>query len=101
MGGNIDVKSELGIGSTFTVSLPVHLGKHHKIPDRKTLKETDTSKKILIIYDDRYILNKINASLKNNYNLTFLQNARNALHTLSKKPDQFDLIICNFDISIS
>ncbi|GEM_PF-4486264 len=96
LGGSIDVKSELGIGSIFTVSLPVHAD-YQKTPERKKLKETDAGKKILVIYDDRYISNKINESLKNYYDLTIIQNARNALQTLVKKPDQFDLIICNFE----
>ena len=76
LGGGLDVNSELGLGSTFTVKIPASYGESEsKAPDPPPADPKATGATILFIEDNRETSFIHELSLKNtNYRLCFANN---------------------------
>ena len=83
LGGTVSVESELGVGSTFKVRLPVHLGEPEVEPLSQDSMPPATGPAILFIEDNKETSFVHQTALKSsNYNLTFALNipqARSAM----------------------
>jgi signal transduction histidine kinase/DNA-binding response OmpR family regulator len=107
LGGSLTVQSQVGVGSTFTVRIPMYLGD----PANRTLDQLElangTGTTILFIEDNRETIFVHGSSLKNsNYHLVFVSNipeARAAVRRLKPGLVVLDRLIdqqdCLFFIS--
>jgi len=107
LGGSLTVQSQVGVGSTFTVRIPMYLGD----PASRTLDQLElangTGTTILFIEDNRETIFVHGSSLKNsNYHLVFVSNipeARAAVRRLKPGLVVLDRLIdqqdCLFFIS--
>ena len=119
-GGNIECDSEEGIGTTFTVTLPIRkesfaasqIDENHKIDINiarsaildiatrinKTPEETETEElqdddayKLLIVEDNIELLMLMNQLLKTKYHVRMASNGKEALEIIQK--EELDIII--------
>jgi len=92
-GGNIHVDSKLGIGSVFTINLPVT--KNHK--ERITFEPSDLplgTEMVLFVDDELAIVNMGSQILKRlGYSVTARSSSVEALELFQAKPDHFDIVI--------
>lgn len=97
-GGFIQVKSSVGMGSTFSVYFPVTeeaVTQTVVTEQKKASRETmPVSAKILVV-DDELLLVKINARRLQNkgYTVTTHTDSRKALETFQSDPESFDLLV--------
>ena len=97
LGGSLTVESQVGIGSTFLVRIPMYLGD----PANRTLDQLElangTGSTILFIEDNRETIFVHGSSLKNsNYHLVFVSNipeARAAIRRLKPELVVLDRLI--------
>lgn len=92
LNGNIQVKSTKGLGSTFTVTLPVQISK--EVIQNKTLplNYNKLANKRILIAEDNYINSKILVKLLSYYNITCTL-AVNGLEAVNKYDDFFDFVL--------
>jgi CheY-like chemotaxis protein len=105
IGGSINCKSELSIGTTFTLTIPVELISKYNyekcIEDKKIIKSENkiSGKKILVCEDNainRLVVNKI---LSNEHALlTFAKNGLEGVNLA--KEENFDLILMDIRMPI-
>jgi len=83
LGGNITVQSELGKGSTFSLSIPVKFIKGVPVSEpvvlRKSVPETPAKKTILVVDDEKEILNMISDYLSKDYNIINTTSGKEAI----------------------
>ena len=92
-GGFIDVKSELGKGSTFSFYIPQHEGKAKKARGKKE-NIIRGSGKILLVDDEDMILEEVSAMLEAiGYEVVPAKGGSEAIVAFAKKKNEFDLII--------
>ncbi len=91
LGGKIDVKSEVGVGSTFIIYLPyiqaqdVH---SESVDSDDTPQVLSNRKKILIVEDTESNYMQINILLKKDYTISWVTNGEEAINSfLSDRPD--------------
>ncbi len=101
MGGDIQLSSELGHGSTFTLNIPLQAVEPTQgvEPDASKVEASlrIESKRILLVEDDETILLVI-SQLLSSYGHT-LCGAKNALEALSQTANHaFDLVFCDIDL---
>jgi two-component system cell cycle sensor histidine kinase/response regulator CckA len=93
-GGFIHVESELGLGTTFKVYLPVS---YADTPVSQIVSQNELIRgegNILLVDDDEQVLQVTGELLKNlGYNVTGNASPEEALEVFSKAPDYFDLVI--------
>lgn len=89
-GGEISVESTPKKGTKFTINLP--LTKQKK---SSALNMNGHSKRILVISDNREILQQTKHILGNNCEITAILGGRNALTSLKEKTFPFDILICD------
>ena len=104
LGGTINLKSEVGKGTIFTIELPVELSETKDIISEKKIIQSsqlievaDTSKyKILYVEDDTVALKFIDMVLKPLYNITTAFTADIAIELVNK--NKYDILMLDINL---
>ena len=93
-GGTLTVRSELGTGTTFSVSLPIATMASVVPPMPIQANERSARARILIVDDEELIVRSIVRTLGGAHNVIGVTAAREAL-ALLQAGDRFDVILCD------
>jgi PAS domain S-box-containing protein len=92
MGGEITVRSDVGLGSTFSVSLPAHLPASVSAGIAPTLAAGRLGARVLVVDDEPFICSAIQRLLRREHAVTTVTSAREALDLL-RAGKRFDVIL--------
>lgn len=101
MNGTIDVESEVGKGSTFTVSLPIEFSKHEEtvIPaDMDNIIFSAKEIRVLIIDDNEMACESLVSILQHEFTVEYTTSPERALVKLYRK--SFDLVLSDLQMPI-
>ncbi|MGL9737153.1 MULTISPECIES: hybrid sensor histidine kinase/response regulator [unclassified Serratia (in: enterobacteria)] len=101
MNGTIDVESEVGKGSTFTVSLPIEFSKHEEtvIPtDMDNITFSAKGIRVLIIDDNEMACESLVSILQHEFTVEYTTSPERALEKLYRK--SFDLVLSDLQMPI-
>jgi signal transduction histidine kinase len=95
MGGEITVRSELGSGSTFRVTLPASAVEFRAAPEEPGAEVPGgPSRRILIVDDDALVAGAMQALLSAHHDTTVVNDARDAL-ALIERGEHYDVVFCD------
>jgi CheY-like chemotaxis protein len=95
MGGHIDVTSEVGVGSTFTVSLPCSVQRATGLvqPSSRPPAQSTRSLRVLVVDDDVFVARSIRRLLRPQHDVTLALSGRQALGLI--RNSDYDVIFCD------
>jgi two-component system cell cycle sensor histidine kinase/response regulator CckA len=94
-GGKIDVKSEVGKGTTFTLHIPIRKNALQKVVTSEPVREIETKElRILVVDDEQEICDILCAYFSRKGHMVKVINNGAAAIELSRRED-FDLVICD------
>ncbi|SOD79943.1 Signal transduction histidine kinase [Serratia sp. JKS296] len=101
MNGTIEVKSDLGKGSLFTVIIPVKVSSPEKIEALNESESVDfkyKGLKVLIIDDNEMVCESLAAVLQRDFRVEFITSPERALEKLLRKP--YDIILSDLQMPV-
>jgi len=95
LGGRIDVTSEVGVGSTFSVSLPYSEQRQavQVQPSSRPPAQSSRSLRVLVVDDDVFVGRSIRRLLRPQHEVTLALSGRQALGLLRNA--EYDVIFCD------
>jgi PAS domain S-box-containing protein len=95
LGGRIDVTSEVGVGSIFTVSLPysVQRATSQIQPSSRPPAQSTRSLRVLVVDDDVFVARSIRRLLRPQHDVTLALSGRQALGLI--RNSDYDVIFCD------
>jgi signal transduction histidine kinase len=94
MGGEISVRSNVGKGTTFTITLPSARGFRTPLPSRASLPAIVERTRVLIIDDDPMVGEAIALTLRDEHDVEVVTAARDALKRMAGG-ERYDTILCD------
>ena len=95
LGGRIEVTSEVGVGSMFSVSLPysVQRATSLALPSSRPPAQTTRSLRVLVVDDDVFVARSIRRLLRPQHDVTLALSGRQALGLI--RNSDYDVIFCD------
>ena len=93
-GGAISVQSDVGLGTTFSIYLPMVETRKTKLKQPKSVPLTGGKERVLFVDDEQALVNMVPIFLRNlGYDVVSTTNSVEALGMFAQDPKRFDLLI--------